>query len=114
MLKAFIIGRCFVGGERVALILGDNIFYGRGLQDLLARAVKRETGATIFAYRVSDPERYGVADFDAARKPMPTPDQSRGRVASIEEKPARPRSNYAVTGLYFYDNDVEVCGVSPE
>ncbi|MGB0087199.1 MAG: sugar phosphate nucleotidyltransferase [Rhodomicrobiaceae bacterium] len=70
---------------------------------MLARAVERETGATIFAYRVSDPERDGVADFDAA-----------GRVASIEEKPARPRSNYAVTGLYFYDNDVEVCGVSPE
>ena len=75
----------------------------QGLQDLLARAVKRETGATIFAYRVSDPERYGVAAFDAV-----------GRVASSEEKPARPRSNYAVTGLYFYDNDVEVCGVSPE
>ncbi|WP_088348311.1 MULTISPECIES: glucose-1-phosphate thymidylyltransferase RfbA [Rhodomicrobium] len=95
LAQAFIIGRDFIGGDRVALILGDNIFYGHGLQDLLANAGQRETGATIFAYRVSDPERYGVAAFDAA-----------GRVESIEEKPAQPRSNYAVTGLYFYDNDV--------
>jgi glucose-1-phosphate thymidylyltransferase len=95
LAQAFIIGREFVGRERVALILGDNIFYGDGLARLLARAVDRERGATIFAYRVSDPERYGVASFDAE-----------GRVDSIEEKPGRPRSNYAVTGLYFYDNDV--------
>jgi glucose-1-phosphate thymidylyltransferase len=95
LAQAFIIGREFVGRDRVALILGDNIFYGDGLHKLLARAVERERGATIFAYRVSDPERYGVASFDAE-----------GRVETIEEKPARPRSNYAVTGLYFYDNDV--------
>jgi glucose-1-phosphate thymidylyltransferase len=95
LAQAFIIGRDFVGGDRVALILGDNIFCGQGLQDLLARAVERETGATIFVYRVSDPQRYGVASFDA-----------HGRVESIDEKPAQPRSSYAVTGLYFYDNSV--------
>ena len=95
LAQAFIVGREFVGRDPVALILGDNIFYGDGLAGLVARAVKRERGATIFAYRVSDPQRYGVASFDAE-----------GRVDSIEEKPARPRSNYAVTGLYFYDSDV--------
>jgi glucose-1-phosphate thymidylyltransferase len=93
--QAFVIGRDFIGAERVALILGDNIFYGQGLSNVLNRAGSRQTGATIFAYRVSDPQRYGVAGFDAD-----------GRVDSIEEKPAQPRSNYAVTGLYFYDNDV--------
>lgn len=93
--QAFVIGRDFIGAERVALILGDNIFYGQGLSNVLTRASSRQTGATIFAYRVSDPQRYGVAGFDAE-----------GRVDSIEEKPAQPRSNYAVTGLYFYDNDV--------
>lgn len=95
LAQAFLIGRDFVSRDRVALILGDNIFYGHGLQDLLARARSRTEGATIFAYRVWDPERYGVVSFDAA-----------GRPVSIEEKPARPRSNFAVTGLYFYDNDV--------
>lgn len=93
--QAFVIGRDFIGAERVALILGDNIFYGQGLSNVLTRASSRQTGATIFAYRVSDPQRYGVAGFDAE-----------GRVDSIEEKPAQPRSSYAVTGLYFYDNDV--------
>jgi glucose-1-phosphate thymidylyltransferase len=95
LAQAFIIGRHFVGSDRVCLILGDNIFYGHGLADLLARAARRDVGATIFAYRVADPERYGVASFSAE-----------GRVESIEEKPKRPRSNYAITGLYFYDNDV--------
>ena len=83
--QAFVIGRDFIGAERVALILGDNIFYGQGLSNVLTRASSRQTGATIFAYRVSDPQRYGVAGFDAE-----------GRVDSIEEKPAQPRSNYAV------------------
>jgi glucose-1-phosphate thymidylyltransferase len=93
--QAFVIGREFVGSDRVALALGDNIFFGHGLPELLQRATARETGATVFGYRVADPERYGVVEFDAAR-----------RAVSIEEKPARPRSNYAVTGLYFYDNRV--------
>jgi glucose-1-phosphate thymidylyltransferase len=95
LAQAFLIGRDFVGGDRVCLILGDNIFYGHGLAELLACASRRRQGATIFAYRVSDPERYGVVSFDAE-----------GRARSIEEKPAEPRSNYAVTGLYFYDNAV--------
>jgi glucose-1-phosphate thymidylyltransferase len=95
LAQAFIIGRDFVGHDEVAFILGDNIFYGHGLEGLLRRARERTHGATIFAYRVSDPERYGVIEFDA-----------RDRAISIEEKPAEPRSNYAVTGLYFYDNDV--------
>ena len=93
--QAFLIGRDFIGDERVALILGDNIFYGHGLTDLLAAARARETGATIFAYQVHDPSRYGVVDFDRE-----------GRAVDIEEKPARPKSSYAVTGLYFYDNKV--------
>ena len=95
LAQAFVIGAEFVGTDSVALVLGDNIFYGDGLTALLQQAAGRESGATIFGYYVKDPERYGVAGMDAA-----------GRVVSIEEKPAVPRSNYAVTGIYFYDNDV--------
>ena len=95
LAQAFIIGREFVGTDHVALVLGDNIFYGHGFADLLADAAAREVGATVFGYRVSDPERYGVVHFNAE-----------GRALDIEEKPAKPKSNYAVTGLYFYDNDV--------
>ena len=95
LAEAFIIGRDFVGTDRVALVLGDNIFYGHGLPELLASALRRETGASVFGYIVSDPERYGVVEIDAS-----------GRALTIEEKPAAPRSNLAVTGLYFYDNAV--------
>jgi glucose-1-phosphate thymidylyltransferase len=95
LADAFIVGRKFVGGDRVALILGDNIFYGQGLRQLLTRAAEREVGATIFSYVVADPARYGVIEFDA-----------HGRAIGINEKPASPKSNLAVTGLYFYDNDV--------
>jgi glucose-1-phosphate thymidylyltransferase len=95
LAQAFTIGRSFVGNEHVALILGDNIFYGMGFQANLDRAVSRQAGATNFAYRVKDPERYGVVEFD-----------DEDRAVSIEEKPKRPRSNNAVTGLYFYDNRV--------
>ncbi|HLA79458.1 MAG TPA: glucose-1-phosphate thymidylyltransferase RfbA [Vicinamibacteria bacterium] len=95
LAQAFLIGREFVGGEAVALALGDNIFYGNDLSDYVQRAGRRTRGATVFAYRVRDPERYGVVEFDAS-----------GRAISIEEKPRDPRSPYAVTGLYFYDNRV--------
>jgi glucose-1-phosphate thymidylyltransferase len=95
LAQAFIIGREFIGDDRAALVLGDNLFHGEGLTETLMRAVRRETGATVFGYRVSDPERYGVVEFGPDR-----------RALSIEEKPAHPRSDWAVTGLYFYDNDV--------
>ena len=95
LAEAFIIGRDFVGDGSVALILGDNIFYGAGLVQLLREAAARERGATVFAYGVEDPERYGVVAFNAD-----------GQATSIEEKPKAPKSNWAVTGLYFYDNDV--------
>jgi glucose-1-phosphate thymidylyltransferase len=96
LAEAFIIGREFIGSDSVALILGDNIFYGAGLSELVRDAAARPTGATVFAYSVEDPERYGVIDFDPQT----------GIAISIEEKPDRPKSNWAVTGLYFYDNDV--------
>ena len=95
LAQAFIIGRDFVGNGNCLLILGDNIFYGHGLPELLTSAIQRTSGATIFAYEVTDPERYGVVAFDAA-----------GKATSIEEKPKKPRSNWAVTGLYYFDNDV--------
>jgi glucose-1-phosphate thymidylyltransferase len=95
LADAFLLGREFVGDSRVSLILGDNIFYGAGLIDVVRRAADRERGATIFAYRVDDPERYGVIEFD-----------DEGRGLSIEEKPSEAKSNWAVTGLYFYDNRV--------
>ncbi len=95
LAQAFLIGEEFLAGAPAALALGDNIFFGHGLADLLQRASKREEGATVFGYYVKDPERYGVVTFDGA-----------GSVTDIEEKPQRPRSNYAVTGLYFYGNDI--------
>jgi glucose-1-phosphate thymidylyltransferase len=95
LAQAFIFGEQFIGESPVAMILGDNIFYGQGLTPALRRATARADGATIFAYHVRDPQRYGVVAFDAA-----------GRAIDIEEKPEHPRSNHAVTGLYFYDNDV--------
>jgi glucose-1-phosphate thymidylyltransferase len=95
LAEAFIIGRQFIGRDNVALILGDNIFYGPGFQAALLRAAERSSGATVFAYPVKDPKRYGVIELDQHGAPL-----------SIEEKPVAPRSNYAVTGLYFYDNQV--------
>lgn len=95
LAQAFIIGREFIGRDRSCLILGDNIFYGHGFQDYLRRAVANESGATVFGYWVRDPERYGVAEFDGA-----------GQVTHLVEKPSQPKSNYAITGLYFYDNQV--------
>jgi glucose-1-phosphate thymidylyltransferase len=95
LAQAFVIGAEFVGKDHVALVLGDNIFYGHGFHEMLASASSRQSGATVFAYPVKDPERYGVIAFDAANKAV-----------SIEEKPAKPKSHYAVTGLYFYDNAV--------
>jgi glucose-1-phosphate thymidylyltransferase len=95
LAEAFIIGADFIGTDRVAMVLGDNIFFGHGLPELLAKAVACQRGATVFAYHVRDPERYGVVTFD-----------ENNRAVSIEEKPARPSSNWAITGLYFFDNDV--------
>jgi glucose-1-phosphate thymidylyltransferase len=95
LAQAFILGREFVGSDNAALVLGDNIFYGHDLAQSLQRATERAAGSTVFAYHVHDPERYGVVEFD-----------DKGRAVSLEEKPKAPRSNYAVTGLYFYDNRV--------
>lgn len=95
LAQAFIIGADFIGNDHSTLVLGDNIFYGHDFHDLLGNAMQRKEGASVFAYHVHDPERYGVAEFDA-----------QCRVLSLEEKPLQPKSNYAVTGLYFYDNDV--------
>ncbi len=93
--QAFLIGRDFIGGDAVALVLGDNIFYGHGFPDSLRVATQQTSGATIFAYQVRNPEQYGVVEFD-----------TQGRAIGLEEKPAKPRSSYAVTGLYFYDNQI--------
>ena len=95
MVQAFTIGRSFIGNDRVALVLGDNIFYGQNFSPKLKEASLRESGATVFGYQVRDPERFGVVAFD-----------SNGKVTSIEEKPKKAQSNFAVTGLYFYDNQV--------
>jgi glucose-1-phosphate thymidylyltransferase len=101
LAQAFLIGRDFIGNNPSCLVLGDNIFYGVGLTERLKRASSREEGSTVFGYWVRDPERYGVAEFDAS-----------GRVIGLEEKPAKPKSHYAVTGLYFYDN--RVCDYAAE
>lgn len=99
LAQAFIIGESFIGGERCALILGDNIFFGHGFTKLLRQAAQKEVGATVFGYYVDDPQRFGIVEFDG-----------RGRAVSIEEKPRNPKSNYCVTGLYFYDR--RVCGMA--
>jgi len=99
LAQAFILGRNFIGGHPSALVLGDNIFYGDSFQSLLKAATERDTGASVFAYHVNDPERYGVVEFDDAQQAL-----------SIEEKPSRPKTNYAVTGLYFYDE--QVCDIA--
>lgn len=95
LAQAFLIGESFIGNDSVCLVLGDNIFYGQGFRPMLRQAAQRTQGATVFGYQVKDPERFGVVAFDA-----------QGKATSIEEKPRQPKSNYAVTGLYFYDNDV--------
>jgi glucose-1-phosphate thymidylyltransferase len=95
LAQAFIIGKDFIGNDGCSLILGDNVFYGNELPELMRKAQRRETGATVFGYWVKDPQNYGVAEFDSDNK-----------VASVEEKPLKPKSNYAITGLYFYDNQV--------
>src|SRR5262249_20901281 len=95
LAQAFTIGRAHLAGGPGALVLGDNIFFGSGLSSLVQRAARRTTGATVFAYQVRDPQRYGVVEFDR-----------KGQALSIEEKPVKPRSNFAVTGLYFYDSNV--------
>jgi glucose-1-phosphate thymidylyltransferase len=95
LAQAFIIGESFIGNDSCSMVLGDNIFYGHGFEKLLYAAANKSSGSTVFAYRVQDPERYGVVEFD-----------SQGHAISLEEKPAQPKSNYAVTGLYFYDNQV--------
>ena len=95
LAQAFIIGKKFIGNDQVSLVLGDNIFFGQNFTDKIDQATSIKSGATVFGYRVPDPERFGVIEFD-----------KKGKVLSIEEKPSSPKSNYAVTGLYFYDNDV--------
>lgn len=95
LAQAFLIGEEFIGDDSVAMILGDNIYYGSGIRKILQRAAQKENGATVFGYHVQDPERFGVVEFDKS-----------GKVLSVEEKPAKPKSNYAITGLYFYDNRI--------